>query len=141
MDVSDGYASLLRNRVKRYPARPLFLVVRIQPAESGTGSAEAKKEDEDESVPEVSVPADKQKAFLLEGPTVQPAPLWEPAGGTVRCKVVIDPKGKISSLETGEQLCESVPWDQFRYQAPVERGHPVKVKTEVEVRFEPRKAG
>ena len=141
MDVSDGYASLLRNRVKRYPARPLFLVMRIQPAEGGTDTADTQqKEDEDQNVPEVSVPADKQRAFLQEGPTVQTAPLWEPAGGTVRCKVVIGPNGKISELETGEQLCESVPWDRFRYQAPVEHGHPVKVKTEVEVRFEPRKA-
>ena len=102
---------------------------------------EPKKDAEgnEEDIPEVSVAADKQRAFLIEGPTVQTAPLWEPAGGTVRCKVVINPKGKVSELETGIQLCEAVPWSQFRYQPPVERGHPVKVKTEVEVRFEPRK--
>jgi hypothetical protein len=43
-------------------------------------------------------------------------PLEEPAGGTVRCKVVINPKGKVSELVTGIQLCETVPWSQFRYQ-------------------------
>ena len=98
-----------------------------------TTAAEAK------DIPEVSVAADKQRALLLEGPTVQTAPLWEPAAGTVRCKVVINPEGKISELETGAQLCEAVPWSQFRYQPPVQGGHPVKVKTEVEIHFEPRK--
>ncbi|MGD0776298.1 MAG: hypothetical protein ABSC05_26060, partial [Candidatus Solibacter sp.] len=73
------------------------------------------------------------------GPTVQPAPLWEPAGRTVRCKVVIGAEGKISELETGVQLCESVPWSQFSYRPTVQGGHPVRVETEVEVRFEPRK--
>ena len=143
-DEIDADASLLRARVKRYPARPVFLVTRIRPAtaaESSTGSAEPKKDAaaEEKNIPEVSVAADKQRAFLIEGPTVQPAPLWEPAGGTVRCKVIIDPEGKISELETGAQLCEAVPWSQFRYQPPVQGGHPVKVSTEVEVRFEPRK--
>jgi hypothetical protein len=76
---------------------------------------------------------------LIEGPPVQTAPLWEPAGGTVRCKVVIGPDGKISELESTAQLCESVQWSQFRYKPTVQGGHPVKVKTEVEVRFEPRK--
>lgn len=36
-------------------------------------------------------------------------------------------------------LCESVPWFQFRYKPTVKGGHPVKVETEVEVRFEARK--
>ena len=143
-DEIDADASLLCARVKRYPARPLLLVTRIQPATSGESTAastEPKKSAaaEDENIPEVSVAADKQRAFLIEGPTVQPAPLWEPAGGTVRCKVVINPEGKIAELETGVQLCETVPWSQFRYQPPVKGGHPVKVKTEVEERFEPRK--
>jgi hypothetical protein len=143
-DVIDATVSLVRARVKRYPARPLFLVARIRPVtspESSTVSAEPNKNAavEDQNIPEVSVAADKQRAFLIEGPTVQTAPLWEPAGGTVRCKVVINPEGKISELETGAQLCETVTWSQFRYQPPVERGHPVKVETEVEVRFEPRK--
>jgi hypothetical protein len=143
-DALDATVSLVRARVKRYPARPLLLVTRIQPATSGESTAastEPKKSAaaEDENIPEVSVAADKQRAFLIEGPAVQPAPLWEPAGGTVRCKVVINPEGKIAELETGVQLCETVPWSQFRYQPPVKGGHPVKVKTEVEERFEPRK--
>ena len=143
-DVLDGNASALRTRVKRYPARPVFLVVRLEPAtskENGAGSAEPKKDAKgaEKEIPEVSVPAEKQRAFLVEGPAVLPAPLWELAGGTVRCEVVINPEGKVSELETGMQLCEAVPWSQFRYQPPVQNGHPVKVKTEVEVRFEPRK--
>jgi hypothetical protein len=135
-DELDSTASLVRARVKRYPARPLFLVVKIQPvtAEPKKDAAVAEKD-----VPEVSVAADKQRTLLIEGPTVQTAPLWDPEGGTVRCKVVIGPAGKISELETGAQLCETVPWSQFRYQPPVQAGHPVQVSTEVEVRFEPRK--
>ena len=104
------------------------------PAEPKTATAVEK-----ETIPEISVAADKQRARLIEGPTVQTAPLWEPTGGRVRCQVVINPEGKISELETGVQLCETVPWSQFRYQPPVQGGHPVKVRTEVEVRFEPRK--
>ncbi len=141
-DAFDADVSLLSAKVKRYPARPIFLVTRIRPAtsaETSAASAEPKKEAEEEDVPEVSVAADKERALLISGPAVQAAPLWEPAGGTVSCKVVIGPGGKISSLETGVQLCETVPWSQFRYQPPVQGGHPVKVRTEVEVRFEPRK--
>jgi hypothetical protein len=142
-DAIDADASLLRAKVKRYPARPVFLVTRIRPATStdiSTASAEPKKDAAaDEKIPEVSVAGDKQSAFLIEGPTVQPAPLWEPAGGTVHCKVAIDPEGKISELESFAQLCETVQWSQFRYQPPVQGGHPVRVKTEIEVRFEPRK--
>jgi hypothetical protein len=104
-----------------------------------SGAAEHKKDAETEDIPEVSVAADKQRALLIEGPTVQTAPLWAPAGGTARCKLVIDKEGTVSELETGAQLCESVPWSQFRYKPTVQRGHPVKVKTEVEVRFDPRK--
>ena len=52
---------------------------------------------------------------------------------------MIDPEGKISELESGTQLCEAVSWNQFKYQPPVQGGKPVKVKTEVEIRFEPRK--
>jgi hypothetical protein len=141
-DATDGHVSVLRARVKRYPARAVFLVTRLTPVaskEGGDASAEKKKAAEEEDIPEVSVAADKQRALLIEGPTVQPAPLWEPAGGTVRCKVIIGKEGKISELETGAQLCEAWPWSQFRYQPPVQGGHPVKVKTEVEVRYEPRK--
>jgi hypothetical protein len=141
-DVADGHASVLRTRVKRYPARPVFLVTRLTPApakEGGDGSAAKKAAAKEKAIPEVAVAADTQRALLIEGPAVQPAPLWEPAGGTVRCKVIIDREGKISELESGTQLCEAVPWDKFRYQPPVQGGNPVTVTTEVEVRFEPRK--
>jgi hypothetical protein len=143
-DVVDLQSQVLAVRVKRYPARPVFLVTRISPvtpAGSSAGSAAPKKEPaaEEKNIPVVSVAADKQRAFLIEGPAVQTAPLWAPAGDTVHCKVVINPEGKISELETGMQLCEAVPWPQFRYQPPMKGGHRVKVETEVEVRFEPRK--
>ena len=143
-DAIDSQAAVLRAIVKRYPARAVFLVAQIRPVtatESGAAAAEPKKEAaaEEKNIKEVSVAADKQKALLMEGSPVQTAPLWEPTGGTVSCKVVIDPEGKISDLESATQLCESVTWSQFRYQPPVQGGHPVKVKTEVEVRFEPRK--
>ncbi len=139
-DVTGGHASALCAKVKRYPARAIFLVTRLQPVDSKSG-ADSKKDaaGEEKDIPEISVPADKQRAFLIEGAPAQTAPLWDPKGGTVRCKVVINPEGKISELATGIQLCEMVPWSQFRYQPPVQRGHPVKVNTEVEVRFEPRK--
>jgi hypothetical protein len=131
----------LRAKVKRYPARPVFLVTSIQPVTGGADSAKQKKdaEAEEKEVPEVSVPADNQRALLVEGSTVLTAPLWEPSGGAVRCKVVIDEEGKIAELDSGAQLCEAVPWMKFRYQPPVKGGHPVRVNTEVEVRFDPRK--
>jgi hypothetical protein len=142
-DALDANTSLLCGLVKRYPARPVFLVSQLRPATSAESAAAAEpKKDaaaETKDAPEVTVAADKQRAFVIEAPTVQTAPLWEPAGGTVRCKVDINPEGKISELETGVQLCEAVPWSQFRYQPPVQGGHPVKVVTEVEVRFDPRK--
>ena len=141
-DTIDLDTSLLCAVVKRYPARPVFLVVRIRPVTAAEASAapEPKKDAAAEkNILEVSVPADKQRPLLVEGPTVQPAPLWDAAGETVHCKVVIDTDGKISALESGTQLCEAVPWAQFRYQPPVQGGHPVKVRTEVEIRFDPRK--
>jgi hypothetical protein len=127
--------------VKRYPARSVFLVTQIQPVTSAADSAKQKKDTEagEKEAPEVSVPADKQRALLIEGPTVLTAPLWEPAGGTARCKVVIDEEGKIAELHSGAQLCETVPWSQFRYKPTVKSGHPVRLNTEVEVRFDPRK--
>jgi len=134
-DEFDATVSLVSGMVKRYPARPLFLVTRIQPADAA-GSAEPK---EDKDLREVSVPAEKERASLIEGPTALTAPLWEPTGGTVSCQVVINSEGKISELETGKQLCEAVPWSKFRYQPPAQGGHPVKVSTEVEVRFDARK--
>jgi hypothetical protein len=137
-DVTDSYTNSLRAKVKRFPARPVFLVTKIEavPADAAKqkDAAAGKKE-----APTVSVPADKQRALLAEGPTALTAPLWEPAGGTARCKVVIGEDGKIAELNSGSQLCETVPWSQFRYQPTVQSGHPVKVNTEVEVRFDPRK--
>jgi hypothetical protein len=135
LDLADSYANSLRDRVKRFPARPVFLVTKIGPAPSGA--------DKDAAVAEKGAPEDvsldKQRALLVEGPTVLGAPLWEPSGGTARCKVVIDEKGKIAELNSGAQLCEAVPWSQFRYNPTVKVGHPVRVNTEVEVRFDPRK--
>ena len=118
-DVTDSYSNSLRAKVKRFPARPVFLVTQIQPATSTADSAKQKKDAGavEKEAPTVSVPADKQRALLVEGPTVLPAPLWEPTGGTARCKVVIDEEGKIAELDSGSQLCETVPWIQFRYQA------------------------
>ena len=140
-DDTDSYASNLRAKVKRYPARPIFLVTQIQAAPSAADSGKEKKEDAaaEKEAPSISVPADKQSALLVEGPTVLPAPLWEPTGGTSRCKVVIDEKGKIAELNSGSQLCETVPWAKFSYKPTLKGGHAVKVETEVEVRFDPRK--
>jgi hypothetical protein len=139
-DVVDSYSTSLRNKVKRYPARPVFLVTRIQPVTGGADSAKQKDAGaEEKEAPTVSVPADKQRALLVEGPTALPAPLWEPSGGTVTCKVIVDEEGKIAELDSGTELCESVPWSRFRYQPTVKAGHPVRVNSEVEVRFDPRK--
>jgi hypothetical protein len=140
-DDFDVKVAVLRARVARYPARPVFLVTRVWPAvstESGTAPKKGATAEEKE-IPIVSVPAEKQRALLIEGSPVQTAPLWEPAGGTIRCKAIIDPEGKISELETGAQLCEAVAWSQFRFQPTIRGGRPVKVRTEVEMRFEPRK--
>jgi hypothetical protein len=137
-EESDLKAGVLRTRVARYPARAVLLVVRIEPATSKDG---AKKEaaGEEKDLPTVAVAAAKQSGSLIAGSLVQPAPLWEPAGGPVRCKVVIDREGKVSELETGAQLCENFNWDQLRYKPLAQGGHPVQVRTEVEVRFKPRK--
>jgi hypothetical protein len=122
-DVVDSDSTSLCAKVKRFPARPVFLVTGIEPAKQNNDAGAGENE-----APPVSVAADKQRALLVEGSTVLTAPLWEPSGGTVRCKVVIDEQGKIAELDSGAQLCETVPWSQFRYQP-----------TEVEVRFDPRK--
>ncbi|HVO99173.1 MAG TPA: hypothetical protein VMT15_13955 [Bryobacteraceae bacterium] len=139
-DVTDSYASSLRAKVNRFPARAVFLVTGIQLAPSATDSAKKKDDagNEEKEEPKVSVPADKQSALLIEGPTVLPAPLWEPSGGTAHCKVVVDEEGKIAELNSGAQLCETVPWSQFRYKPAVKGGHPIRVNTEVEVRFDKR---
>jgi hypothetical protein len=138
-DVTDSYSSTLRAKVNRFPARPVFLVMSIQPAASDLAKEKKVAGAPEKETPPVSVPADKQKALLVEGPTVLTAPLWDAAGGTARCKVVIDEEGKIAELNSGAQLCETTPWSQFRYKPTLKSGHPVKVNTEVEVHFDPRK--
>ena len=137
-DATDLNAQVLRTRVNRYPARPVFLVKALQPVKS-TVPAGAKKEDTDKNVPEVTVAADKQRALLIESPPALTAPLWDPKADKISCQIIIGPDGKIAELETGKQLCEFVSWNQYRYQPPVRGGHPVKVSTEVEVTFAPRK--
>ena len=137
-DVVDSYSNSLCAKVKRYPARPVFMVAQIRPV----GDSAKPKEDAgagDKEVPEISVPPDKQSALLVAGPTTLPAPLWEPTGGTVHCKIVIDDEGKIAELDSGSQLCESVPWSQFRYKPTLKGAHPAKVNTEVEIHFDARK--
>jgi len=138
-DVTDSYAASLRAKVKRFPARAVFLVTHIEPVSADSAKQKKDTEAEEKESPKVSVPAEKQRALLVEGPTVLAAPLWEPSGGTARCKVVIDGEGKIAELDSGAQLCETVPWSQFRYKPTLKGGHPVSVNTEVEVRFDPRK--
>jgi hypothetical protein len=137
-DVVDSYSTSLCSKVKRFPARPVFMVTQIKPA---TDSAKQKNDAAaaDKDAPHISVPADKQRALLAEGPTVLTAPLWEPTGGTVHCKVGIDEDGKIAELNSGSQLCEAVPWSQFRYRPTLKGGHAVGVDTDVEIRFDPRK--
>jgi hypothetical protein len=134
MDVADSHASVLRAQVSRYPARPIFLVTKLTPV-----TGEEKKAEDEKELPVMTVPADKQSALRIEGPTTQPAPLWAADGGVAKCKVIIDEKGRIAELETGAQLCEAVPWNEFRYPPPVQGGRPVRVKTEVEVKFEAQK--
>ncbi len=134
MDAADSQVSVLRAQVSRYPARSIFLVTKITPA-----SGEKKKAEDEKELPAIAVPAEKQAAQKKEGPATVPAPLWSAEGGVAKCKVIIDDKGKIAELETGAQLCEAVPWDQFQYAPPVQGGKPVRVKTEVEVKFEARK--
>jgi hypothetical protein len=134
-DMTDSYSSSLRAKVKRYPARPVFLVTKIEPAPAGAATKDA----DEKEPPKVTVPADKQSALLVEGPTVLPAPLWEPAGGPAKCKVVVDEDGRIAELDSGSQLCETVPWSKFLYKPTLKAGHPIRLNTEVEVRFDPRK--
>ena len=138
-DVVDSYSTSLRNKVKRFPARPVFLVASLQPASAADSAKKSDAADDKKDAPEVTVPADKQRALLVSGPAALTAPLWEPTGGTPRCKVVIDEEGKVAELDSGSQLCETVPWAQFRYQPTMKGGHPARVNTEVEVCFDPRK--
>ena len=138
-DATDSYASSLRAKVNRYPARPVFLVTSIQPVTGGDAAKKDEAADEEKEAPKVTTPADKQSALLVEGPTTLPAPLWEPTGGTAKCKVVVDEEGKIAELNSGAQLCEAVPWSQFRYKPTMKGGKAMRVGTEVEVRFEAKK--
>ena len=144
LDEIDLNAQVLRTRVSRFPARPVFLVTKIEPVKSteagGTSATAKKNADKDKDVPEVSVPAAKESALLVESAPVQAAPLWDSKADTVTCKVIIGTDGKVVELVTGKQLCEYVNWARYRYQPPVANGHPVKVNTEVEVHFEPRKS-
>jgi len=133
-DVTDLDSTALCAKVKRYPARPVFLVTKLTEV-----TAKEEKKAAEAEAPEVTVPADKQRAMLISGPTSLPSPLWAPDGSTVSCKVEIDPEGKISDLDTGAQLCESVDWTQFSYKPTLKGGKPAVVKTEVAVKFEPRK--
>ena len=143
-DVTDLHSSALRRRVKRYPARPVFLVTRIAPVtadERAAQPAAAKKDvkSQKKDIPEISVPAEKQRALLVEGPDSSNRAALGSGRRDSQCKVVIGQDGRISELESGSQFCEAVPWSKFRYQPTVQRGQPVKVNTEIEVRFEPRK--
>lgn len=137
-DLADSYAKSLSAKVKRYPARPVFLVTKIDPVAADAAKQAPAKEDKKEG-PTVSVPADKQQALKTEGPTTLTAPLWDPAGGTAKCKVVIDEEGKIAELNSGSQLCETVPWTQFRYKPTMKGSQAARVSTEVEVHFDARK--
>ena len=132
-DVTDANSNALCAKVKRFPARPVFLVKKIQAVES----KEAKKAEKE--LPDIDVPAEKEMAALKAGPTTLPAPLWAPEGGTAKCKVVIGADGKIAELATGAQLCEQVPWEQFQFEPPTKGGKPVNVNTEIEVKFQPAK--
>jgi len=138
-DVFDGYSSSLRAKVNRFPARAVFLVTKIEPVTDDSSKQKKDSESAKKEAPSVSVAADKQSALRIEGPTTLPAPLWEPQGGTANCKVVVDEEGRIAELNSGAQLCETVPWSQFRYKPALKGGQPVRVDTEVEVHFDPRK--
>jgi len=125
-DVTDGRISVLQARIKRYPARPIFLVERLTPV--GVDKPKQNAEPEDEEGAEVSAPAEKQRALLLASPPPATAPLWEPTASTTTCRVIVNKEGNISKLDTGAQLCEAVDWSQFRYKPTLKTGHPVAVR-------------
>jgi hypothetical protein len=133
-DVTDGHISALHTAIKRYPARPVFLVNKFALLEGAAAAA-----DKEEDLPEVAVPAAKQKELQTAGSVSLPAPLWAAEGGSASCKILIGKDGKVAELRTGAQLCEAVPWHEFAYQPPVRNGRPVTVTTEVEIGFEPKK--
>ena len=138
-DVTDGYSSTLRAKVNRFPARPVFLVTKIEPAPADDRRRKRKPPPVRRKCRQSPFQPISKRRFSSKVPTTLTAPLWDPAGGTARCKVVIDEDGKIAELDSGAQLCETIPWSQFRYKPTLKSGHPVKVITEVEVNFDPRK--
>jgi len=94
-DEFDADTSLLSAKLKRYPARAIFLVTRIRPATAADSSgAEAETKQDDADLKEVTVAADKQRAFLIAGAAVQTAPLWEPAGERLAARLLSAPTGR-----------------------------------------------
>ncbi len=142
-DALDAQSGLVCSVIKRHPARPLFLVTKIEDAKPEEGaSASGKSKEEAQKVKgykEITVPAEKQRALLIESAPVEKAPLFAPAGGKETCKVFIDPEGKISELLSARPLCEAVDWSKYRYKTTAQSGSPTYVNSEVEVRFDPRK--
>jgi hypothetical protein len=139
MDDAQLDSTALRTVIQRHPARPVFLVAKITAVADDASAADRKKTDDDDKTPSITMPAAKAKAMLVDGPATFPAPLWAADGDTVTCKVTIDTEGKISALDTGKQLCEYAPWAQFHYKPTMQGGKPVKVDTEVEVKYDARK--
>ena len=139
-DALDTQTSLVCAVIKRHPARPLFLVTKIESAPADA-KASKKKEDaaKEKDYKEITVSAEKQKALLLESAPDAAAPLFQPAGGKETCKVFIAPEGKITELLSGRPLCEAVDWGKYRYKPTVQGGRAVYVNSEVDIKFDPRK--
>src|SRR5580658_10334190 len=55
-DMTDSYSSSLRAKVKRFPARPVFLVTQIQPATTAADSSKQKKDTDAGDTEAISVP-------------------------------------------------------------------------------------
>jgi hypothetical protein len=141
-DALDAQSGLVCSVIKRRPARPLFLVTKIEPlalddAAKQKAVADKKKAEADKK--EITVPAAKQKALLLESAPVQTAPLFQPAGGKETCKVFIDDQGKVDQMLSGRPLCEAVDWSKYSWKPTLQAGKPVWVNSEVEIHFDPRK--
>ena len=133
-DVTDSYANSLRAKVNRFPARPVFLVTKIEP-----DTIEREEREERRKCQTSPFRRTNNAPFWSRVPRFYPRLFGNPEGGTAHCKVVIDEEGKIAELDSGAQLCETVPWAQFHYKPTIKGGHPVRVNTEVEVPFDPRK--
>ena len=140
-DALDAQSGLVCSVIKRRPARPLFLVTKIEPVtlDDAAKKANAARKKAEEDKKEVTVSADKQKALMLESPPVQTAPLFQPKGGSETCKVFIDDAGKVSELLSGRPLCEATDWSKYSWKPTLQAGKPVWVNSEVEVKFDPRK--